>query len=47
MSSIQLMNRLQRYATRIPGSRQYWWARYQDLKALLEQKGIALLSSSQ
>ena len=33
------MNRLQRYATKLHGSRQYWHARYQELKALLQQKG--------
>ena len=41
MSSIQLMNRLQRYATKVLGSKQYWYTRYQELKALLEQKGSA------
>ena len=41
MSSIQLMNRLQRYATKVLGSKQYWYTRYQELKALLEQKGPA------
>ena len=39
MSSIQLMNRLQRYAAKTAGTRQYWYSRYQDLKALLQQKG--------
>ena len=39
MNSMQLMNRLQRYAAKIQGSRQYWYARYQELKTLLEQKG--------
>ena len=28
MSSIQLMNRLQRYATKMLGSKQYWYTRY-------------------
>ena len=41
MDSIQLMNRLQRYATKVLGSKQYWYTRYQELKALLEQKGAA------
>ena len=41
MNSTQLMNRLQRYATKLLGSRQYWYTRYQELKALLEQKGAA------
>ena len=35
----QLMSRLQRYASKIQGSSQYWYQRYQELKALLEQKG--------
>ena len=39
MNSMQLMNRLQRYAAKIQGSKQYWYARYQELKTLLEQKG--------
>ena len=41
MNSIQVMNRLQRYATNVLGSKQYWYTRYQELKALLEQKGPA------
>ena len=41
MDSVQLMNRLQRYATKVLGSKQYWYTRYQELKALLEQKGPA------
>ena len=41
MDSAQLMNRLQRYATNVLGSKQYWYTRYQELKALLEQKGAA------
>ncbi len=39
MSSVQLMKRLNRYAAKTQGSRQYWYSRHQDLKALLEQKG--------
>ena len=38
MNSVQLMNRLQRYTTKVLGSKQYW---YQELKALLQQKGPA------
>ena len=38
MSCMQSMNRLQRYATEVLGSKQYWYTRYQELKALLEQK---------
>ena len=37
--SQQLMNRLQRYASKIQGSSQYWYQRYQELQSLLEQKG--------
>ena len=33
----QLMNRLQRYAAKVQGS-QYWFQRYQELGALIEQK---------
>ena len=35
----ELMNRLQRYASKVQGSRQYWYQRYQELLALMEQKG--------
>ena len=41
MDSLQLMNRLQRYAAKVQGSKQYWFSRYQELKALLQQKGSA------
>ena len=37
MSSTQLMNRLQQYAAKTQGSKRF--ARYQDLRALLQQKG--------
>ncbi len=39
LNAQQLMNRLQRYAAKIQGSNQYWYQRYQELRALLEQKG--------
>jgi len=39
LSSNQLMKRLQRYAAMIQGSSQYWYQRYLELKALLEQMG--------
>ena len=39
LSSDQLMKRLQRYAAKIQGSSQYWFQRYLELKALLEQMG--------
>ena len=39
MSAQQLMNRLQRYVAKIQGTRQYWHQRYQELKALITQKG--------
>ena len=35
------MNHLQRYATKVLRSKQYWYTRYNELKALLEQKGPA------
>ena len=35
----QLMRRLQRYASKVQGSSQYWYQRHQELQALLEQKG--------
>ena len=41
MDSVQLMNRLQRYAAKVQGSKQYWFSHYQELKALLQQKGAA------
>ena len=43
MSSVQLMNKLQHYAAKVQGSRQYWHTRYQELKSLLEQKGSPTL----
>ena len=43
MDSLQLMNRLQRYAAKVQGSKQYWFSCYQELKALLQQKGSATL----
>ena len=39
MSAHQLVNRLQRYVAKIQGTRQYWYQRYLELKALIEQKG--------
>ena len=39
MDYTNLIKRLQRYASKIQGSRQYWYSRYEDLKALLHQKG--------
>ena len=39
MSAQQLMNRLQRYVAKIQGTRQYWYQRCLELKALIEQKG--------
>ena len=39
LSSNQLMKRLQHYAGKIQGSSQYWFQRYLELKALLEQMG--------
>ena len=39
LSSELLMKRLQRYAAKIQGCSQYWFQRYQELRALLDQKG--------
>lgn len=39
LSSEHLMKRLQRYASKVQGSNQYWYQRYQELRALLDQKG--------
>ena len=39
MSADLLMKRIQRYAAKVQGSNQYWFQRYQELQALLEQKG--------
>ena len=39
LSSEQLMKRLQRYAAKVQGTSQYWFQRYLELRALLDQKG--------
>ena len=39
MSANQLMNRVQRYVAKIQGPKQYWYQRYQELKALITEKG--------
>ena len=39
MSAKDLMNKLQRYASKVQGSRQYWFQRREELKALIGQKG--------
>ena len=39
LSSEHLMKRLQRYASKVQGSNQYWYQRYQELRAILDQKG--------
>ena len=39
MNAVTLVKRLQKYAAKLLGSKQYWFARYQELKTLLEQKG--------
>ena len=39
MDSLHLMKKLQRYAAKVQGSKQYWYSRHQELKSLLEQKG--------
>jgi hypothetical protein len=39
MSANQMVNRLQRYVSKIQGTNQYWYQRLQELLALIEQKG--------
>ena len=39
MTANHLMNRLQRYVAKLQGTKQYWYQRYQELKALITQKG--------
>ena len=39
MTANHLMNRVQRYVAKIQGTKQYWYQRYQELKALITQKG--------
>ena len=39
LSAEQLMHQLQHYAAKVQGSNQYWYQRYQELRALIEQKG--------
>ena len=41
MSANQMVNRLQRYVSKVQGTNQYWYQRLQELLALLEQKGCA------
>ena len=39
MTANHLINRLQRYVAKIQGTKQYWYQRYQEFKALITQKG--------
>ena len=39
MTANHLINRVQRYVAKIQGTKQYWYQRYQELKALITQKG--------
>ena len=39
MTANHLMKRVQRYVAKIQGTKQYWYQRYQELKALITQKG--------
>ncbi len=39
MSANQMVNRLQRYVSKVQGTNQYWYQRLQELVALIEQKG--------
>ena len=43
LDSTNLISRIQRYASKLQGSKQYWHARYEDLKALFQQKGSPTL----
>ncbi|CAB4017851.1 ATP-dependent DNA helicase PIF1, partial [Paramuricea clavata] len=38
MSANQMVNRLQRYVSKVQGTNQYWYQRLQELLALIEQK---------
>ena len=40
MSANQLMNRVQRHVAKIHGLKQYWYQRYQELKALITRKWV-------
>lgn len=46
LSAEQLMHRLQRYAAKVQGSRQYWYQCHQELRALIEQKGPPMKQQS-
>ena len=39
MTANHLINRVQRYVSKIQGTKQFWYQRYQELKALITQKG--------
>ncbi|CAB3993601.1 Hypothetical predicted protein [Paramuricea clavata] len=39
MSANQMVNRLQRYVSKVQGTNQTWYQRLQELPALIEQKG--------
>ena len=43
MSANQLMKRVQRYVAKIQGTKQYWYQLYQELKALITQRGVTTL----
>ena len=43
MSANQLMKRVQRCVAKIQDTKQYWYQLYQELKALITQKGVATL----
>jgi len=43
MSANQFMKRVQRYVAKIQGTKQYWYQLYQELKALITQKGAPTL----
>ena len=39
MSGKQMVNRLQRYVSKVQGTNPYWYQRLQELLTLIEQKG--------
>ncbi|XP_028418913.1 uncharacterized protein LOC114544479 [Dendronephthya gigantea] len=47
MSANQMVNRLQRYVSKIQGTNQYWYQRLQELLALIEQKGCSRTERAQ
>ncbi len=46
MSANRMVNRLQRYVSKVQGTNQYWYQRLQELLALIEQKGCPTFFST-